>query len=1177
MHSFDFAYSILDHAFELILYKPQAMNTTTSFKLIAFVFAIFPALSFSQTVLLDEDFSSSSLPSGWSNNDNAGTGDVWEFNDPGNRNISAGNFSGNYAILDSDAYGSSSNQNTSLITPSFDASPYETVTLNFDHQYREYNGPESCRVQVYNGSSWSTIVTYDIGDENYSGADNITLDITSALNGSTNAKVRFRYIGAYDWWWAIDNIVITGTEPTAVASPKGPGGIGSDDGTSGLVAWYKPDGLRNSSNALPSDGQSVSSWIDGSGNNKTINNSGSATYQSGVSDLINGNAKLSASALNRQFVTSSNITAKTLIAVNDPKSRSYFEAVAGFNGDKGIRRPSGTDNIWQYPGGGDGTNNDTWSTNSGESYINGGTSNAGNHGNSLHFVSQTRPSTHTNKFYIGGYYSGRSFTGDITEVILFNTDLSDVEKIILDNYLSAKYNIALSANDYYTQDNSGSGNFDHHVAGIGRAADGSLHNNSQGTGIVKINNPSDLNFDEFLFWGEDTKDSDYAFSTSASYTQRQASTWRVNKRNDLGTVSVSVSASDFDLSAKQSCASLYLIVSSSSSFASKTSYPMTLSSGVYTADNVSFSNNDYFTFEYIDQIVVDNSQFYNGDGTSNVPNTTNACYKLLVKSSATGALPITENAQVREIEVESGGVLTINSGIYLSLAGDIVNNGTINIEQESSLIQTGSGTDNNSGSGTYNVKRTGNNSPYIFNIWSSPIQSASLTSVFSSANPCDIFVFDKDLQAWKYDFAAGFSTTCNGNSVTFSASDVISGGDGIMDVTGGYFVPGDPSALKTYNGTINNGLLYKAISTTTLGNPGGTDWADDDWNLLGNPYPSAMDATAFWNENAVDNSRITDAIYFWDEADTTGGYNQNSDYASWNLSGGVNSGNSAKEPSGNIASGQGFWVVANTSTDVVFNNSMRTYNNSQFFKTQQQINQHNAWVSFTSPSQYQNNILVGYNQNTTDAEDLGYDAHKLVGNAHVRFASYIGTDEYVIQSVAPLSIGDSKIIPLVVFTDEYGTHQFEEYKRENLPANFKIFIRDKFLGLDHNLADGPYNVDLNPNVEYKSRFELVFKYQMQQSGGGSGSKGGGTVTSVQDNIDPDFKVVQDQNFITISHPNGINGDVTIIDLTGKVLFQRQNVQNSNLQIQWNNFAAGSYFINIQNNDQRSFFKQIVKH
>jgi hypothetical protein len=604
---------------------------------------------------------------------------------------------------------------------------------------------------------------------------------------------------------------------------------------------------------------------------------------------------------------------------------------------------------------------------------------------------------------------------------------------------------------------------------------------------------------------------------------------------------------------------------------------MTLSSGVYTANNVAFSNGSYFSFEFIDKIVVDHSQFYNGAGTFSVPNTSNACYKLLVKTSATGAIPMTENAEVREIEIESGGVLTINSGIYLSLAGNIVNNGTINIEEETSLVQTGSGTDNNSGSGTYQVKRSGNNSSYIYNIWSSPIQNATLTSIFTGANPCDIWVFDKDNQAWSHDFSVGYSTTCNGNSVTFSASDVISGGDGLMDVTGGYFVPGNPTALKTYNGTINNGLLYKAISTTSLGNPGGTDWADDDWNLLGNPYPSGLSATAFWNENAIDNTRITDALYFWDEADTTGGYNQNSDYASWNLSGGVNSGNSAKEPSGNIGSGQGFWVVANTNTNVVFNNSMRTNNNSQFFKTGQQINQHNAWVSFTSPSGYQNNILVGYNQNTTDSVDLGYDAHKLIGNTHVRFASYIQTDEYVIQSVAPLSIGDSRIIPLVVFSDEYGTHQFNEYKRENLPNNFKIFLRDKFLVTDHNLANGPYNVELNPNVEYKSRFELVFKYQLQQTGGGSGTKGSGNVTSVDESIDPNFSLTQSPEYLSISHPNGLNGNLTVIDITGKILFQKQNLQGTNnLNIYWNNFSSGSYFITIQNGNQRTFFRQVIR-
>ena len=255
---------------------------------------------------------------------------------------------------------------------------------------------------------------------------------------------------------------------------------------------------------------------------------------------------------------------------------------------------------------------------------------------------------------------------------------------------------------------------------------------------------------------------------------------------------------------------------------------------------------------------------------------------------------------------------------------------------------------------------------------------------------------------------------------------------------------------------------------------------------------------------------------------------------------------------------------------------MRTSSNSQFFKSQN-THQHNAWISFTSPSGYQNNILTGYNQNTTDSVDVGYDAHKLVGNAHVRFASYIGTDEYVIQSIAPLDIGDSKIIPLIVFSDEYGTHQFNEYKRENLPDNFKIYLRDKYLGLDHNLGNGPYSVDLNPNVEYKSRFELLFKYEVQQSGGGSGSKGGGTITSIEDNSDPEFKMKQNPEFITIYNPNGINGIIIITDVSGRVLYKSVSLtQQNSVQINWSSFSNGTYFISVQNNNQRLYLSQTIK-
>lgn len=976
--------------------------------------------------------------------------------------------------------------------------------------------------------------------------------------------------------------------PFLLFAQDGPGGVGSRDGSSNLKVWLNGDDINANDDYTdnPSNNAKVSTWYDLSGNSNNYSSSGSNRPKfktSGSLNYLNFNASNSAAKYlsGPSSGTYSDASAYFVVKpVNSGLSSTLFDGPSyslrveqysntnkvGYTRygvtdySSSISSPYGIRSIFSFhkPGG---SSTISIRVNGSENFVNMGLSSAG--------FPYDR---------IGKNSSGADeASGDFFEVILFNNEISAVQKVIIDNYLSSKYGNISIINDYYSQDNASAGSFDYHVAGIGKATDGSSHSVSKGSGIVTISNPSDLQNDEYLFWGEDTKTSAHSFTTSGDYTERQNSTWRVSKRNDVGSVTVSVDAADLDLSGKQSCATLYVVVSSSSSFSSKTTYPMTLSSGTYTANNVSFNDDDYFTFEYFDQIVVDHSQFYNGSGSSSVPNTTDACYKLLVKNSATGALPLTENAVVREIEVESGGVLTVKSGIYISLAGDIVNNGTINIEENTSLIQTGSGANNNSGSGTYNVKRAGNNSSYIYNIWASPIQSATLTSVFSNANPCDIWAFDKDNQAWKYDFAAGYSTTCNGNGVTFSATDVIAGGDGIMDIGGGYFVPGNPTALKTYNGEINNGDIQKAITITSLGNPGGTDWADDDWNLLGNPYPSALNATAFWNENAVNNSRITDALYFWDEADTTGGYNQNSDYASWNLSGGVNSGNSLTIPGGNIASGQGFWVVANANTNVVFNNSMRSSSNSQFFKTQQQIDQHNAWVSFTSPSGYQNNILVGYNQTTTDTFDVGYDAHKLVGNSHVRFASYIGSDEFVIQSIAPIGVGDSKIIPLVVFSDESGLHEFNEYKRENLPGDFKIFLRDKTLGIDHNLVDGAYSVDLSANTEYNNRFELIFKNEIQQSGGGSGSKGGGTVTSVEDAKVAKFKLIQNLESLTISHPDGISGDVMIIDITGKILFHKAHVLNKNsIRIPWSNFSSGAYFVTIQNNEDRVFFKQIVK-
>ncbi|MCD6066680.1 MAG: hypothetical protein K0S33_1506 [Bacteroidetes bacterium] len=67
----------------------------------------------------------------------------------------------------------------------------------------------------------------------------------------------------------------------------------------------------------------------------------------------------------------------------------------------------------------------------------------------------------------------RSFGGYISEIIMYRSVLNDAQHTIVNNYLSAKYDIALLKNDKYAGDDMIKGDFDKDVAGIGQDANGS--------------------------------------------------------------------------------------------------------------------------------------------------------------------------------------------------------------------------------------------------------------------------------------------------------------------------------------------------------------------------------------------------------------------------------------------------------------------------------------------------------------------------------------------------------------------------------------------------------------------------------------------------------------------------------------------------------------------------------
>ncbi len=141
-----------------------------------------------------------------------------------------------------------------------------------------------------------------------------------------------------------------------------------------------------------------------------------------------------------------------------------------------------------------------------------------------------------------GRQGNESWNGDIAEIIMYNFEVNAAQRIIIDNYLSAKYGLALTLNDTYHQDNPGQGNYDHDVAGIGRVNAANIHADAQGSGIVRVLNPTGLNDNEFLIWGHNNA-VPLAINTvdvPLGIAVRFDRVWRASERNATGVSAVDV-------------------------------------------------------------------------------------------------------------------------------------------------------------------------------------------------------------------------------------------------------------------------------------------------------------------------------------------------------------------------------------------------------------------------------------------------------------------------------------------------------------------------------------------------------------------------------------------------------------------------------------------------------------
>ncbi|MGB0167186.1 MAG: hypothetical protein ACPF8V_10070, partial [Luteibaculum sp.] len=251
----------------------------------------------------------------------------------------------------------------------------------------------------------------------------------------------------------------------------------------------------------------------------------------------------------------------------------------------------------------------------------------------------------------------------------------------------------------------------------------------------------------------------------------------------------------------------------------------------------------------------------------------------------------------------NGTNFTLSQADSLRIEGVLTNTGTFIIEDDAALIQTSSSTLSNSGTfqASRNIPDGGSSGYYYF--WSSPMTGGSGAEIGSSGELSGSLM---------YEFTSGGNQQSDYSFIS-STTPMVPGK--------GYAVLGESAV--TVSGTVNNGDIDISITEND---------GSESYSLIGNPYPSSINADAFMSENS---SNLEGTIYLWSYNDEEN-YEGNKQYIAVNSAGSSGTHDRAQNLSSTyIASFQGFMVEANESQTpgpltISFNNSMRNGANSDF-------------------------------------------------------------------------------------------------------------------------------------------------------------------------------------------------------------------------------------------------------
>lgn len=443
------------------------------------------------------------------------------------------------------------------------------------------------------------------------------------------------------------------------------------------------------------------------------------------------------------------------------------------------------------------------------------------------------------------------------------------------------------------------------------------------------------------------------------------------------------------------------------------------------------------------------------------------------------------NVEACECEINSSRSVIINNNDYLEVQSNITNNGSLSVLNNGSLIQVNDAAIN---IGNISMQRTAfvDYRDYVY--WSSPVANFNSADISSYSGNNNLY---KWIPTVSGNGAGDFGNWVNGTETMVLGKGYIERGLNNAPLNS------PVNFTSTFTGVPNNGIVNTSISRGTYNtvgtypspySPTNATQDDDNWNLLGNPYPSSISADAFLTANS---SNLDGFVKIWlhgiapstsalDPFYNNYGYNYDpNDYLIYNLSG----------PSipgvfdGYIGAGQGFITrmsatSASTSSNAIFNNSMRskTYRNDQFYRNANAVTGGRIWVDLVS-STASNSTLVAYVDGATNGKDQMYDAQ---ANLKATFSIYSlleGYDRHVIQGRS-LPFNQNDQVPLAVKIPFNGNYTIAIKAVDGLFSDVSqpIYLEDKQANIIHDLRLAPYYFT-SASGEFAERFVLRYTNQ----------------------------------------------------------------------------------------------------